>query len=276
MKHDDTDLVLYADGLLDPERKERLLQTAANDATLANTLAALDASRLPFKAAFNQQRMPEVPEKLRDDLHNLTRVTRELGVAPATNLRSRKRLPITLAQAASLALCVGLGFAIGKAPLADYWNNSTVQHPRSASHIEWVDRVLNYQSLYVPNTTAHIKADWKSANAIIERLTRTLGLKAAIPDLSDAGYEFARVQELGYEGQPVLQLVYNKAGKPPLALCFMPAANDADTTLKIVKHLNLSVADWIAHNQRFALVADESPIALEQLFAIIRAEFSRT
>jgi anti-sigma factor RsiW len=275
MKHNDTDLILYADGLLDPERKERLLQTAANDPNLADTLAALDASRLPFKAAFDQQHMPKVPDKLRNDLHNLTRVTRELGVAPANQASKRRRLPIILAQAACLALCVILGFVAGKTPLTKQWTAGTNQHDRSLDHIAWVERVHNYQSLYVPNTTAFIKADWTVANRTLERLNDTANVKAAIPDLSSAGYEFVRVQELGYQGRPVVQLVYNKKGKPPLALCLMPSNNESDATVRVTNHADLSVADWIADNQRFALVADESSVTLEQLFAIIRAEFSR-
>ncbi len=275
MKPDDTDLVLYADGLLDPERKEQLLQTAANDASLASTLAALDASRLPFKAAFDQQPMPAVPDKLRDDLHNLTRVTRELGVAATPIKPTRMLLSTHLIQAACLAICLVLGYAIGTTVPTEQSQATIEQHDRSQTQITWVERVLNYQSLYVANTTRHLRADWQAAKNTIERLTNASDMKGAIPDLSAAGYEFARVQELGFEGQPVLQLIYNKEGKTPLALCFMPANNEANATLRVKRHPDQSIADWITHNQRFALVADETSITLKQLFEIIRAEFAK-
>ncbi len=64
-------LVLYADNRLSDERKAYPVDSAAHDADLAETLAALDASHLPYKTAFENKALSPLPEKLRIDVENL-------------------------------------------------------------------------------------------------------------------------------------------------------------------------------------------------------------
>lgn len=276
MKPTDEYLVLYADDALSPERKQLLLNAAKRDANLAETLAALDSSRLPFKAAFDQQTLPPVPDALREKLRDMTQA---VTVEPAESLRGmheRKMWPVRFAQAACLVLCIGVGYMggismQGKSPtLVDGGiagaSNDNVQS-------QWVERVVDYQSLYVFNTVSDIKVDMQASVEKLNRLAALHDLDVAIPDLSAEGYQFTRAQELGFNGKPLVQLVYTKEGFPPLALCFMPADGDADQALSLASHHGLGAADWISDDQRFVLVAEESAETLEGLYTSVTSAF---
>ena len=120
MKVTDEDLVRYADNTLSPERKQRLMDAALRDSDLADTLAALDASQLPFKAAFDQQPVPPVPDALRKEVAALTTVAGSEGVTSihSGSAARRARQPMTrwagrFAQAACLMLFLGAGYLIG-------------------------------------------------------------------------------------------------------------------------------------------------------------------
>ena len=132
----------------------------------------------------------------------------------------------------------------------------------------WVERVADYQSLYVPETVGDA-GGLEAGRRTLERIARETGLATGIPDLSAFGYAFARAQRLGYEGDPLVQLVYTAPGKLPLALCHMPR-DGADAPLVTAERSGLATASWAAAGQRFVLVGEESPERLEGLQAAAR------
>jgi anti-sigma factor RsiW len=267
MKFTDTDLVLYADGLLSPERKQWLLGLAEQNPGLAGTLAALEASRLPYKAAFDHQSLPDVPEKLRDNIRDWSIVTREYGGGQST-AGGVCGWSVGWAQVMCLALCLGIGYVVGTistvADLVAGRADRTVQ-------AEWVERIASYQSLYVANTISDINPNPERVVQSIKELFSAYGINATIPDLSEAGYTLARVQELGYEGRPLIQLIYSGEGRVPLALCLMRTTGLTDSAPAITRFDGLQAIDWIAANQRFVIVADESELTLKALAKIAQA-----
>jgi anti-sigma factor RsiW len=287
MKYSDEDLVRYADNTISAERRHRLLDAAEHDAELANTLAALDASKLPFKAAFDQQPLPPVPPALRNEVATLVGVAGSDNVSrlDVTGKKGRSstypRWPLYLAQAACLALCVGIGFVIGTANQSIPDGNSVELNVTADGNTgsalgtqrQWVERVADYQTLYVENTVANLEPDLPGALAQLDTLGQASGVKVAVPDLSDAGYQFARVQELGFEGQALVQVVYTSDGKAPLALCYMLANGELDEHLVLSSRHGLGTASWITDNQRFVVVADESEETLRELYQITRVSF---
>jgi anti-sigma factor RsiW len=64
----DTVLVLYADAQLDPDSTQLLLQQAELDPALKKTLAALRASRMPFRLAASVENLPPLPQPLRREI----------------------------------------------------------------------------------------------------------------------------------------------------------------------------------------------------------------
>ena len=276
MKYTDEDLARYCDGMLDAARTERLLQAAASDTELAEALSALEASRLPYKAAYRQQQVPEVPAALRRQVANLVSVTRSEAVEPqAAGVQRWQKFAV----AACIAISFGCGFLLARQvetvsgssvtghvaqlPIAD----SNAQAARlSAAELDWVHRVADYQSLYVPATVNHIKDGASRATALLSDISERSGMHTAMPDLTASGYQFVRAQELGYEGDTLVQLVYAKEGKIPLALCYMPAAANDDSGATVLRHSGLGVVFWQTATQRFVIVADEAPDELEQLY----------
>lgn len=266
MKITDTDLALYADGLLNPERKLRLLRMADHNEGLAETLAALEASRLPFKAAFDGQTLPTVPENLYAHVHLWCRVARGTG-KPGSSADDQPFLKLLLA---GLLFCAAAG-ALGTSDGGSHRSAaSAVMHDQRLL----LERIVSYQSLFVPATIRVSEADSIATRNTINTFTESSGMKIVIPDLSHAGYQFTRIQELGFEGKPLIQLVYNKHGQVPLAICVMPAPGMDDAEARIERFTNLTTADWVQHNQWFVLVADEDTNTMQQIHERIEIVFS--
>jgi anti-sigma factor RsiW len=269
----DDDLVLYADNALSEDRKQRLLEAAEHDPELAATLAALDASQLPYKTAFERQPLPPLPDQLRQDISNLTQVTRsDRTVAEVRNEKKRRSWYVPAAQAACLLLSVGVGFGLGVSQdktddsEISVATNTAEYIDQNNSHREWVNRVADYQTLYVANTVNEITPDLPATRAKLERIAKATGIRPSLPDLSASGYEFVRAQELGYNGQPLVQLVYTKEGHTPLALCFMPSFGEKEQHVRLGERHGLGTASWIADNQYYVIVADEPADTLKEIY----------
>ena len=66
-----------------------------------------------------------------------------------------------------------------------------------------------------------------------------------------------RAQQLGYRGQPLVQLVYLRDDGRVLALCFMrDPAPDRDTVVELVGEQR--ALSWRDNGQRFVIIAREN------------------
>ncbi len=289
----DTDLVLYADGTLSKDRQKELLDAAYGNSRLKETLLALDASRLPIKAAFSMQELPAVPESLKQDVRHLISIS--TGVKATTSqvknviqLNEKTTTGYSFGSWAQAA-CLLLGFAVSAGAGYQWGSNVTAKHQLTAGagtnakssastdgtiQDALVNRVLSYQSLYVTNTVKGITPNPEMTEQYLNSIATTSSLKTAIPDLSEAGYQFTRAQELGFEGQPLIQLIYTKEGELPLALCFMPTQGEKNSSLRITENQTLNTADWIADGQRYVIVASEPNAVLQSLYNLSVSSFS--
>lgn len=280
MNPTDDDLVLYAEGVLSQERRQQLIDASKNNPDLAETLAALDASRLPFKQAFDQQAVPAVPDALKNSVRDLIKEKAENNLISVRDKSTFSQWPLRFAQAACLALCIGAGYVTGITQgdnlslVAGGDTDTAGQGANADLQVAWVQRVVDYQSLYVANTVGNVEVDLNASLRQLEKLSESSGMRTAIPDLSEAGYTFTRAQELGFDGTPLVQLVYTKEGHTPLALCFMPADGDSDQAANIAQQRGLGAVDWIVDDQRFVIVADESVEAMERLYKATQGVFS--
>ncbi len=134
-------------------------------------------------------------------------------------------------------------------------------------HDAWVQRVVDYQSLYTANTVTS-KASMSEAEALklIDSMGIAQGSITKLPSFDQAGYRFARAQQLGFNGQPLVQLVYTKAGETPLAFCFMPVGESSPRDLALSREYDLGVASWVGDQFHYVLVADEAEAVLQQLY----------
>ncbi|MGL4231396.1 MAG: anti-sigma factor, partial [Casimicrobium sp.] len=74
MNIDETTLRAYVDGELSPVERERVAAAIANNVALEEQVAALRASVLPYRAAFDAQPIPAMPEALQRQLASLSAV----------------------------------------------------------------------------------------------------------------------------------------------------------------------------------------------------------
>jgi len=94
-----------------------------------------------------------------------------------------------------------------------------------------------------------------------------------IPDLSEFDYTFARAQQLGFEGNALIQLVYAKEGSSPLALCYMPGATEADRELAMSQIHDVGAASWVSEFQHFVVIADEPHETLNAIYDSVTPVF---
>jgi len=274
MKYSEVDILNYVDGNLNDIETAEFLATLRTDPELARAVAAMQGSELPIRQAYQQNPLPPAPDALRDHVEKLVSDAN----ADQLNLNlsdSKKRTG--LKAGLGFAACVFLGVCIGALLSQVYRQNndtnpnlsaalSSATQPRSV-HDRLVKRVADYQSLYVENTVASLSTTRvDDAQTLLAAISQRTGAQLSIMDFSSYGYEFARAQELGFEDQTVVQLVYRKTGTAPLALCFMPDNNTPSKPLEMSQLNQLNTASWIANNKHHILVADEDNATLQQLY----------
>lgn len=289
MKFTDAELVMYAEGSLGEAREKMLLEAARHNKVLAANLEALDASQLPYRAAYDQQTLPKIPAALRSQIDDLTAVATssqyasQLSTAPLPGQIASSGLKNGtmnwmqgLATAACVGLCVVFGYWLGDADPSSTQLESASQASTNSekdTQSAWVERVADYQSLYVANTVKDIVPNRENAEVLLESISERTGMRMEIPDLSESGYQFTRAQELGFMGEPLIQLVYRKPGSAPLALCFMPSGESSDAELEVEKYHGLGTANWIDSGQRFVLVGSEDDAELRKLYTKVHGVF---
>jgi len=273
MSFENEDVLKYCDGTLSEELSSRLREACNHDTDLAARVQAMEASKLPYQAAFTQQLQPPVPQSLRIDVAKLVRSSQstdspDTSTGATTNTERSGWLGFSTKQltgiAASVALCSAVGYGIGKQQSDT--SMSTLAQQVDDVQSEWVNSVAEYQSLYVQETVAGIKNGAETATSLLANLETSTELRTAIPDLSSLGYAFVRAQQLGYKGDPLVQLIYSKPDTAPLALCYMPSRELSTQALEIGEYKHLKTADWIQNGQRYVLVGDESTDVMEKLY----------
>ena len=276
MKVTDEELLKYADGTLDRARVEVLQKAAQGNPQLAESMEAMQASQLPYQAAFEHQFVPSMPDELRSQVHNLVSTSQTETATPRPTRLAR--IPNLAAAAACVVASFAAGFVVATRVAPEH-SVAQSQQPVTESGLissaagpamKWVQRVADYHSLYVPNTIKNIDNGLPKAQSLLSELTEEQGIATGIPDLSASGYEFVRAQELGYENKVLVQLVYQKDGKLPLALCHMPSDDKSTNAFSFAVHHELGTAYWTDKGQQFVIVAEESEQELKQLFQLAR------
>lgn len=255
MKFTDEDLMAYVDGVLDSAKRSRIEHAIDQDRSLAERIAALEASNLPYKAAYKQYEHLDVPESLRHQIEEWSSIS-------SVQRRQHSANSGLWAVAASVMLALTIGYLAGNlAP----WQPDPA--PSTATQVtddesNWVRVVAEYQSLYVPQTIAGVNAPLETAYQLFDRLDVAVATDMPpVPDLSAMGYRFMRAQQLGYRGEPLVQLVYQSGENKLLALCFMrDDAADRPAHQGIVS--DQATMSWRHNGRRFVIVAQDKLLDL--------------
>jgi hypothetical protein len=279
MNIDEITLRAYVDGELTPAERERVAAAIANNAALEGQVAAMQASVLPYRAAFDAQPMPAMPEALQRQLASLSAVA---ATSSAVNVRSAAAaraasdnvvaLPTTPMRRRWLGTGLAFGAGIAAAFAAGWFvrpllatSAPVVNANTSDALAPWVPAIASYQSMYVRATlekspfdaaqTRQALNEFQSANKFASSST-----KISVPNLNAAGYDFRRAQLLGYGNKPLLQMAYLPVQGKPAALCMLLVTDGKELPLTVHMIEGMSVATWQTRGLSYVLAID-APIA---------------
>lgn len=88
VKINEVEILQYVQNELAPQQRAAFEQKMAQDATLKQLVHDMQASALPYAAAFASDDMPEMPEQLNDFLDDMSRLTTTTPTSPTTELDS--------------------------------------------------------------------------------------------------------------------------------------------------------------------------------------------
>jgi anti-sigma factor RsiW len=279
MKTDDILLMAYVDGELPPEERLEVEQQIAASAEVAERVALFEASRLPYGDAFAKQKLPPVPESLKQAIEDMARqhaatanavadksandpvLEHSAQLPPSAPVRSPLRFaPTWLAIAfAAGVFCCGavLRFTPGL-------NSTPGTALESADASPWVKAVVGYQAMYGRETLANASIDSDALKQIASVVRSDDGIELSVPDLSDAGLTLRRVQRLNFNGRRVIQIEYLPEQGPPIALCLIKDAKP-DQAVASQRITGMNVVTWRQANLGYVLLAKSSDVDLTAL-----------
>jgi anti-sigma factor RsiW len=239
---DEAQLRAYVDGELDAATRQQVEVALAHSTVLQAQVDAMRASCLPYRAAFDAQALPLMPQDLQRQVAALVAVAAAPTAPTAGAVSRRHAIGWGWAAAASFAVGLLVPWRTWRAALA------TEDAP-------WVRAIANYHALYVRETVDQ-QADAPSRlHELLAGFDEHQRAALYVPDLRAAGLQFKRVQRLGFGGTPLIQMVFLPASGRPAALCILPVPqpDSAPTTQRLE---GLSVASWARSGLAYVLVAD--------------------
>lgn len=239
-------LMLYLDGKLTPTEQQLLEEALQHDAHLREQLSWLEASQLPYKTAFEEVTQPPVPEDTKDWVNNLCK----------QQVQSQYQSKTMYLGGIAVFFCIGLFFGYGFALNKDKQNT-----------LDWVTPIAQYQSLYVKETIEPLAFNPSLTNGVLEQVKNRYGLELSIPDLTQLGKDFKRIQFLEMEGQPVLQLVYKDEQGLPLALCVVinRDAFSEEIAPSLTNHKHIKSLTWQANHTGITLLGKQPAQELQAI-----------
>ena len=232
----------FADGELQGEEKKAVEKLLAEDDEARKALANIKYQKSELRKAFDHVLDEPVPAAL----------------LAAANRKSAPRLLPYL-----VAACAAMLFIAGGA-VGWYANQqtNTIQAETLPA------RALNSYVVYGPEMRHAVEVSGAEAGHLDAWLSKRIGVKFAIPDLSAKGYTLVGGRLLAEGDKPAGLLMYEDAKKQRLVVYI--AANDKHTNgaMKIEYRGNLVSCYWVEPDMVYAL-AGEQPVA--EMLALAQA-----
>jgi anti-sigma factor RsiW len=290
MKADDILLMEYVDGTLPPQEREEIEREIGASAEVAERVAHLEASRLPFKEAFATQKLPPVPDSLKQKIEEMTRahaasnststsatnaastgradagandatLAHSASLPPSAPVRSRMRFTpswLAAAFAAGVICCVVvLRLAPSAEPGATMASNSAQASP-------WVKAAASYQQLFSRETVADVEPDATAQSRTVDQIREQDGLALRVPDLRAAGLTFKGVQRLRFNNKPLVQIVYLPEKGAPISLCVMKDKKP-DQAVGEQRVDKMNVVTWRQAELTYALIGEQGGVDLNAI-----------
>jgi anti-sigma factor RsiW len=290
MKSDDILLMAYVDGELPPHEREEVERELRTSADVAERVALLRASRLPYRDAFAGQTLPPVPPSLSAKIEEMARaakakaaqpgagpnvspdvsvndpvVPRTPGSASSSPIRSRLRVAPAWLGVAFLAGAFACGLVLRLGAGAGPASNAGASLASVGTGVSpWVMAAASYQQLYSRETLANVDTNTDLSIKTVKEIRQDDGLALRIPDLSAAGLTFKRVQRLRFNNKPLVQIVYLPEKGAPIALCVMKEVKP-DAALADQRVASMAVVTWRQAELGYALIGQPDGVDLTAL-----------
>lgn len=277
MKMDDILLMAYVDGELTLHEREEVEKAIRFSADVAERVALLEASVLPYRRAFQQQAVPPVPESLTRKIAELAQAHATSAAAapvgdnhrmaapesqpkthagPSAPVRSKLRATVPWLAVAFVAGAFCCGAVLRFAPDAARggFAQPIAQMASQTGASPWVMAAANYQRLYTRDTVAFDSSNMATAAHIVDNIRRVDGVPIRVPDLRSVGLTFKRIQRLRFNNKPLVQIVYLPEKGLPVALCVMKDEK-LDSALAQQQVDSMDVVSWRHAKLSYALIA---------------------
>lgn len=293
MNEDDIRLLAYVDNELAPAERAEVEAAVAASPALADVVASLRASRLPYRETFAAQALPPVPESLSANLDALLRThaqRQQAGATPVneipqTNAPVANDAPIESSMPTSgpgrrvrpwwLAAAFAAGVAVTAVTMpllpgvlqkagigAPVLTSATTPPPKSPQGVTWVRAAAEYQQLYARDTVASVNVDASDTARTVADIQRDDQLDIQVPDLKAQGLTFKRVQRLRWQDRALVQMVYLPEKGDPIALCVVKDPRPDQGVAE--QHIDrMGVVTWRKGQLGYALIGAPGSVDLK-------------
>jgi anti-sigma factor RsiW len=292
MNIDDIQLLAYVDGELAPGERLEIEKAIDLSADIAERVALLEASKLPYRQAYAHQKLPPVPDSLKQKIAALTeayslppdlteRSSSSAGVRAGVNdpvgadaqsslprsvpVRSRMRVAVPWLAVAFIAgaFCCGIVLRLAPGAISGSLDHSALQVADSDAS-PWVRAAAGYQQLYTRDTVALDSPSPDVSARTVSDIRHIDGLELRVPDLRPMGLTFKRVQRLRFNHKPLVQIVYLPQEGPPVALCVMKDTKP-DAAVSQQRVDKMDVVTWRQDELSYALIAQPGAANLNEI-----------
>ena len=273
MAFNESDILRYLNNELSAKQRAKLESALENDAELKKVLLAIQASELPYAAAFSQLNDTKAPASLFDFIERqgqscvMDSKDEECKNDHKNIYSLRSKQKHKLLKIACFAL---LAFSAGFATHVMIDRSQEYELISMQGHSpEIFESIAIYQSLYARNTVENVNQPLVHAQELLASFNQSNQSAIALPNLTDYGYEFRRVQQLTFNGRPLLQFVYLGADGEPVAVCVVPAISDhhqlAEFSSFSTEYAGMNVVQGNGKKNAYIIVSKEPKEVLEEM-----------
>lgn len=243
----ENDLHAYADGALEPERREWVETWLAIHPEEAEKVADWQRLNLGLRAAFTPVLAEPVPERL----------------AQAARPPGRSRRPVPWAMAAALGWLT-LGGLIG------YGLHGLEKAPGAETPALARDAAIAH-AVYAPEVRHPVEVGADQEAHLVQWLSKRLSAPLKVPDLNGLGFRLVGGRLLPGDAGPVAQFMYEENSGRRLTLYVRTDAKEnRETAFRFAQEGRLGVFYWVDGRLGYALSAE---LPREQLLAVAEAAY---
>ena len=237
------DLMAYVDGQLDAERRRQVEALIASDPLTAERIAGMRTQRQALRAHYDPVLSEPIPLRL---------------------LTVRRQTRSAWTQVASVAAWVAIGLGVGSASTWQYLSHTPGMSANIAfgrSEIDlprFVHQAAVAHTAYVPEVSQPVEIFSAQEQQLVTWLSKRLGRKLKVPDLSSAGFSLLGGRLLpGEVNKPAAQFMYENSAGQRITLYLRGMAQPTpETAFRFAEEDGVATFYWVDLDWGYALSGD--------------------